>query len=291
MSIGKPAIVLALLALLFCGAASAQNFDPTAYYVMFSDMHAGDGRTVTVSFELRGVRYARFQNAPFSGEFVEHMVRGKADGTQVTHTTFPVKLWRNSDGSFRVERVIFSGVGENSEQLSTIVSICDHTAGLMYVLDMQHHIAHRFPCQPTLSIQRSDAQRPSTSGAPLTAPRPNAAAPPPPDPSRPERKSESLGEQVFGEVVAQGSRITTTYPIGYEGNDRPIVVSNETWVSRDLKLEIMRKFSDPHIGTNVREMTNIRRAEPDAALFQVPSDFTIVDEAGGFKFTLTKSGS
>jgi hypothetical protein len=156
---------------------------------------------------------------------------------------------------------------------------------------MQHKIAHRFPCQPTFSAPRSDAQRATPSDAPLTAPRPNSVAPPPPDPSRPERKSESLGERVFGEVVAQGSRITTTYPIGYEGNDRPIVVSNETWVSRDLKLEIMRKFNDPHFGINIREMTNIRRAEPDATLFQVPSDFTIVDEPGGFKFTLTRGGS
>jgi hypothetical protein len=187
--------------------------------------------------------------------------------------------------------VIFSGIDENSEQLSTIVAICDHTAGFMYVLDMQHRIAHRFPCQPTLSIPRSDAQRPAPSSAPLTAPRPNTVAPPPPDPSRPERKSESLGEQIFGEVVAEGSRITTTYPIGYEGNDRPIIASNEIWVSRDLKLQIMRKFSDPHIGMNLREMTNIRRAEPDVALFQVPADFTIVDEPGGFKFTLTKGGS
>jgi len=96
---------------------------------------------------------------------------------------------------------------------------------------------------------------------------------------------------VFGEVVAQGSRVTTTYPIGYEGNDRPIVVSNETWVSRDLKLEIQRKSNDPHYGSNLRELQNIRRAEPDAALFHVPSDFTIVDESGGFRFTLTKGGS
>jgi len=291
MRVGKPTIAVALLALLFCCAASAQNFDPTAYYVMFSDMHTGDGSSVTVSFEMRGVRYARVQNAPFSGEFVEQMVRGKSDGTQVTHATYPVKIWRNSDGSFRVERVTFSGVDENSEQLSTIVSICDHNAGLMYVLDMQHKIAHRFPCQPTLSLSRPGAQNTTASGAQLTAPRANSVARPPPDPSRPERKSESLGEQVFGEVVAQGSRITTTYPIGYEGNDRPIVVSNETWVSRDLKLEIMRKSSDPHYGSNLREMTNIHKAEPDAALFQVPSDFTIVDESAGFKFTLTKGGS
>lgn len=291
MRVGKPTIVTALLALSFCGAANAQNFDPTAYYVIFSQMHPGDGRSVTVSFEMHGGRYARFQNAPFSGEFVEHMVRGKADATPVTHTTYPVKIWRNSDGSFRVERVIFSGVDENSEQLSTIVSICDHTAGLMYVLDMQHHVAHRFPCQPTLSIQRPGPANSAAPSAPLTAPHPNSVTPLPPDPSRPERKSESLGEQVFGEVLAQGSLITTTYPIGYEGNDRPIVVSNETWISRDLKLEIMRKSIDPHYGMNLREMTNIRKAEPDAALFQIPADFTIVDESGGFKFTLTKGGS
>jgi hypothetical protein len=291
MNFGKRTIVAALFALAFGGVAAAQSFDPTAYYVGFSAMHPADGRSVTVSFSMLSVRHPRVPNAPVYGELVEHMTRAKADGTQFTNTTYPIKFWRNSEGSFRVERVIFSGTDDTSGPLSTIVAICDHTAGLMYVLDMQHHIAHRFPCQSPISLARPDAQRPPTSSAPLTAPHPNVVASPPPDPSRPERKSESLGEQVIGEVVAQGSRITTTYPIGYEGNDRPIVVSNETWVSRDLKLEIMRKFIDPHIGMNLREMTNIRRAEPDAALFQVPSDFAIVDEPAGFKFTLVKGGS
>jgi hypothetical protein len=287
LNFGKRLLTFVVLTLATCGAAAAQNFDPTAYFLGFSTMHPSDGRSATASFDMLGARRPRVQNEPFYGELVEQLTRGKADGSQTTHSTYPIKMWRNSEGSFRIERVVFSGIDETSEQLSTVVTICDHVAGMTYVLDVQHRIAHRFPCQPPIAIQRAETQRQT----PLTGPRPNVTAPSVPDPSRPARKTESLGQQVIGEVVAEGSRTTTTYPVGFEGNDRPIVVSMETWVSRELKLEVMRKFTDPHVGANLREMKNIRRAEPDAALFQVPSDFTIIDESGPFKFAMTKGGS
>ena len=37
----------------------------------------------------------------------------------------------------------------------------------------------------------------------------------------------------------------------------------------------MIKRSDPRMGKTIFQFTNIQRGEPDAALFQVPSDYTV----------------
>ncbi|HEY7825986.1 MAG TPA: hypothetical protein VIC00_04135, partial [Candidatus Acidoferrales bacterium] len=38
---------------------------------------------------------------------------------------------------------------------------------------------------------------------------------------------------------------------------------------------VMTKRSDPRMGDSVFQLTNIQRSEPDATLFQVPSDYTV----------------
>ena len=42
----------------------------------------------------------------------------------------------------------------------------------------------------------------------------------------------------------------------------------------------MVKASDPRFGTRVTQLTNITRSEPDPALFQVPSDYTVTKGRG-----------
>jgi hypothetical protein len=40
---------------------------------------------------------------------------------------------------------------------------------------------------------------------------------------------------------------------------------------------ILSKRSDPRFGESTYRVTNIVRSEPDAAFFQIPSDYTIID--------------
>jgi len=72
-------------------------------------------------------------------------------------------------------------------------------------------------------------------------------------------------------------------PAGAIGNDRPIQISVERWYSRDLQMNVRIDRTDPRTGETVFQLTNIERQEPDAALFQVPSDYT-VKEAGKMGF-------
>ena len=80
-------------------------------------------------------------------------------------------------------------------------------------------------------------------------------------------------------VTVTGTRTTRTIPAGQIGNDRPLSIVTEVWTSPELKTVVYSKRSDPRMGDQTFQLTNIVRAEPDPSLFVVPSDFKIVDVA------------
>jgi hypothetical protein len=79
-------------------------------------------------------------------------------------------------------------------------------------------------------------------------------------------------------VYAEGTRTTTTIPAGREGNDRPISIVQESWVSHELEISILNKYVDPRNGETITRLTNLDLSEPSVDLFQVPPDYKIVDE-------------
>jgi hypothetical protein len=72
--------------------------------------------------------------------------------------------------------------------------------------------------------------------------------------------------------------VTSTIPAGQIGNAKPISVVTERWVSTDLQIPLAMTHSDPMMGTMTSTVTSVTRGEPDASLFQVPSDYKV--EAG-----------
>jgi hypothetical protein len=92
---------------------------------------------------------------------------------------------------------------------------------------------------------------------------------------------ESLGSKTIGGVVADGTRSTRVIPAGAHGNDQPLTITHEAWVSSDLKIEVMRTDSDPRSGTTTMELTNIERSEPPASLFQAPAGYTVQEHTFG----------
>ena len=87
--------------------------------------------------------------------------------------------------------------------------------------------------------------------------------------------TESLGKQMIEGIEAEGKRTVTTIPVGAIGNERAIEIVSESWYSPELQTVIMNKRTDPTAGETTYRLTNIRRGEPDASLFQVPSDYTV----------------
>lgn len=88
-------------------------------------------------------------------------------------------------------------------------------------------------------------------------------------------KKDVLGSQVIEGVTCDGVRLTSTIEAGAIGNDRPIQVTEERWTSSELKVDLMVRKVDPRTGEDVVRLTNVRRIEPDPALFTVPPGYQI----------------
>lgn len=92
-----------------------------------------------------------------------------------------------------------------------------------------------------------------------------------------EVNTEDLGTQTMDGVLVTGTRTTKTIPVGRIGNEKPISIVIEVWASPELKTVVMSTRSDPRMGEQTFRLTNIVRAEPDASLFTVPSDFKVIE--------------
>jgi hypothetical protein len=88
-----------------------------------------------------------------------------------------------------------------------------------------------------------------------------------------DARTENLGMQNVNGVLAEGTRTTITIPAGEIGNDRPISIVNEKWVSTSLGMLVKSVNSDPRFGETTYELTDIREGVQDPALFQVPADY------------------
>jgi hypothetical protein len=94
---------------------------------------------------------------------------------------------------------------------------------------------------------------------------------PAPPPNR-----EDLGVQRIAGVSAEGKRHTMVIPTGQMGNDREITVT-ETWTSPERKIVVSRTTDDPRMGKTTMVVSDLQRAEPDAALFQIPSEYRVIE--------------
>lgn len=199
---------------------------------------------------------------PYSATFEEEMSQTLADGTHIERHTLTQKQYRDSQGRTRTEEYIVDPaiLNANSKTPSSI-TIRDPATGAIFVLSPQEHTARQL-----LPRKRPD----SSTISPPPEVRRQAQAP------RPRIEREDLGAQTIDGLYATGMRSTATIPTGAQGNDRPIAVVTEIWANPDLKINVLVKTSDPRGGEHTIRLTNIDRSEPDPTLFEVPTDYTIV---------------
>jgi hypothetical protein len=96
-----------------------------------------------------------------------------------------------------------------------------------------------------------------------------------------EGEKKSLGTRDFDGVKADGTQVTHTIPAGAIGNEKPIAIVSERWFSPELQLVVMARTSDPRSGVTTYRLTNLKRGEPPADLFKVPSDYRVGERRGG----------
>ncbi len=91
-------------------------------------------------------------------------------------------------------------------------------------------------------------------------------------------KTEDLGFRNFHGVPARGTRNTRTIPAEQEGNERPLVVTNEMWQSPEMGLTMMMISEDPRRGTTTTEFEEFSVGEPEPKLFAAPEGYKMEEE-------------
>ena len=213
-------------------------------------MGAGDFALVRAEF---GAPNKVVAGAPYSAQAVTTFTQTLANGDHIQRNS-TASVARDSQGRTRTERS-FGSIGALAAAGASgkTVVIFDPVANMSYVLDPAKHTAH----SRSLPGGRWDG---------AFAPRRTS-----------EAKTEDLGTQNVQGVAAQGKRLTRVIAAGAQGNDKEIDIVTETWYSPDLQVVVMSKTNDPRFGESVYQLTSIRRAEPDASLFTVPSDYAVQD--------------
>ncbi|MGA9672532.1 MAG: hypothetical protein WBQ94_25175, partial [Terracidiphilus sp.] len=183
-----------------------------------------------------------------------------------------VKEARDSSGRTYHETRPEIAQGVEGETLAFVfVNVHDPVNRINITWNSNSKVANVIHIPEPRQIKRIEMQPDVENMAPMPMVRPEAIKP----------QFEELGMKTINGVEAQGTRTTRVIPAGREGNDQPLTVTHESWVSPELKLVVMSTNDDPRSGTSTMELTDIERAEPDPALFQVPEGYTVKERTPG----------
>jgi hypothetical protein len=200
--------------------------------------------------------------APYSAVSVTETIQTLADGTTIDRK-IQANIFRDGQGRMRRETTLpVIGPLVASGKSNSFVMLHDPVAGTAFILHPDTKIADQLPAShrgtknPGAMQDKFEAhvQQEIANGT---------------------LKKEDLGTQTINGVAAQGTRYTSTIPIGQIGNDKPITVVTERWYSADLQVVVKSTRTDPRFGSTTYTVTNIQRQEPAATLFAVPADYTV----------------
>ena len=197
------------------------------------------------------------KGAPFSGDAVITLKLSQYDGTKIERSVTG-KYYRDSEGRVRREQLVV-GLGQMmpNKDSQGIVTIVDPVAGFVYTIVGGQREVQRLP------IVKVAVPTDMGAAGPIGV--------------EVGQKAEPLGTRQIEGVSATGTKTTLTIPPGLMGNERPVDVVEERWVSPELKLVLLSRQHNPFSGETEYRMANIRRAEPAAELFKVPAGYKIVD--------------
>ena len=263
--------------------------------VVFHTQKLGDGRVSTGYFAI-AESGKPVTGAPYSATATTETTQTLADGNRIANKTESL-LARDSQGRTRRQESM-SNIGPLATNAPKMAFIMDPVTKINYILDLNNQTARviKIPdlppgAPPGIAIAgvsgsgveagKTVSSHASTmnfekrvivsGGSPGVEQRVWIDSLN--DPS--QSKTESLGTQVIEGVSADGTRTTHTIPAGQIGNERPLEITSEVWTSPDLQMVILSRRNDPRFGETVYRLTDIKRAEPDPSLFQVPSSFTV----------------
>jgi len=226
------------------------------------------------------------KGAPYSATMTNESVQTLADGNRIVQSTTGA-MARDSQGRTR-QTMPLPAIGNlSAANAPQLVFIQDPVAQTSYQLNLTDKTAHKMSLPPGLpplpeagiTVRAIATQDFSTAGpgaSPHTGVVIRAQGA-----EAGEAHTEDLGTQTMQGVSVHGVRTTRTIAAGQIGNDKPIDIVTEVWTSPDLQTIVYSKRSDPRMGEQTFQLTDIIRGEPDPSLFTVPADFKVQDGPEG----------
>jgi hypothetical protein len=204
----------------------------------------GEGKTVT--------------GIPLTAQIVVTHENTLSDGNHISRTS-QTTLYRDAQGRTRREVTLEAATPATASVKHVIIMINDPVSGKRYMLDPTNKTARelRAPHGPG-----DHPKRPAGEAVKEMLSK--------------NVQRDQLGNKTISGFEASGEKVTRTIAAGEIGNEKPIEVVTERWFSSDLQLPVMIVHTDPMMGTATTKVTNVTRGEPDASLFQVPSDYKVV---------------
>jgi hypothetical protein len=195
--------------------------------------------------------------APYSGVETTQIQQTLQNGDQINRQQ-QSKVYRDSQGRVRMEHAV---TNPGNGRTHTQITIFDPVAGFVYALNPNRKTAFK-----------AEAPTPAGPGSKGRARR---------GPGGAQVQTEDLGTRTINGLAATGTRTTETIPAGAIGNQQPIQIVREVWVSTALKVPALIKRTDPRFGNTTVQLINVTQSEPDPSLFQVPADYTVTTRPQG----------
>jgi hypothetical protein len=200
------------------------------------------------------------EKVPYSADMITEMTQELPDGNRIERRTTGA-VARDSRGRVRRDQQLTAIGPVPLRGDARMITISDPVAGVHYSLDPARKLA--LQSQP---LRRATASKGADVSAPKGVPGKPAAM---------DVRTEQLGTKEYEGVRAEGTRTIATLPAGTVGNVRRIEITSERWYSRELGVVVLSRRADPRYGETIYRLTNIKREEPDSALFQVPADYKL----------------
>ena len=180
----------------------------------------------------------------------------------------PELVARDDKGRVRIDRStgkrhLLTGAEAGSEEEQHIILICDPVSQTLTQLDTLNKTAQIRHARPSARSFSAGVQK-SVCSRIL------------PPINRPNLQVEDLGHRTIEGWDAQGVRIAMNPLAGSADGLQPRQSVQERWCSEELAALVLQTTTNSRSETtSSTALKNLERREPDAALFQIPADYTV----------------
>lgn len=217
-------------------------------------VHAPSGGT---RMSVESIAVPPLPNAPFTATVSTTWIRILDDSNTMTVQNQRT-IARDNIGRIFQERRNLYPAGDPRGKTIRQLEYSDPRTGVIYYCKPDERVCETHDYFPRLAPARAVPAGPRNGGAGFLT-------------------RTALGNDNMGGVDVVGTRETTTINAGVAGNDSAISIVKEFWFSSQLGINVVEKRQDPRIGTQTFTVSDISLGEPDARLFDMPSDYRVVD--------------